>query len=119
MNGDYLKTDRIPVESTIWSPCGREALLNIKSSIEVRPKTPDTFMQMQVDSADIKYTQRYQLQWRPCPAETTATPTTTTPTTTTSATTTASNVPANLDFNIARAQVQNGQVQSNGGNPFM
>lgn len=30
---DYLKEDRIGIESTVWSPCGTEGLLNIKSSI--------------------------------------------------------------------------------------
>lgn len=71
LNGDYLKTDRIPIESVLWSPCGKEALLNVKTSIELNPRTADTVAQMQVDSADIKYTQQYQLYWRPCGASST------------------------------------------------
>lgn len=34
---DYLKTDEIGVESVVWSPCGTEGLLNIKTSVEIRP----------------------------------------------------------------------------------
>jgi hypothetical protein len=32
-----MKTDTIGVQSTVWSPCGTEGMLNIKSSIGIVP----------------------------------------------------------------------------------
>jgi hypothetical protein len=34
---DYLKTDELGVESTVWSPCGAEGMLNINSAIQLSP----------------------------------------------------------------------------------
>jgi len=63
---DYIKEDNIGIESTVWSPCGAEGLLNIKSSIGIVPiGTPQPGL-LTVDSADLKYKQYYHLQWRRC-----------------------------------------------------
>lgn len=34
---NYLKTDEFGVESTVWSPCGLEGLLNINSEVRLSP----------------------------------------------------------------------------------
>jgi hypothetical protein len=34
---NYLKTDQFSVESTVWSPCGVEGLLNINSEVRLSP----------------------------------------------------------------------------------
>jgi hypothetical protein len=34
---NYLKTDQFGVESTVWSPCGLEGLLNINSEVRLSP----------------------------------------------------------------------------------
>jgi hypothetical protein len=34
---NYVKQDKFGVESTIWSPCGKEGMLNINSEIRVTP----------------------------------------------------------------------------------
>lgn len=34
---NYLKTDQFGVESTVWSPCGVEGLLNINSEVRLSP----------------------------------------------------------------------------------
>lgn len=34
---NYLKTDQFGVESTVWSPCGIEGLLNINSEVRLSP----------------------------------------------------------------------------------
>ena len=82
---DYIKEDTIGLETTVWSPCGAEGMLNIKSSIGIVPigtpqpalLTVSAFFNLtavsiysdlssQVDSADLKYKQYYHLQWRRC-----------------------------------------------------
>jgi len=34
---NYLKTDQFGLESTVWSPCGVEGLLNINSEVRISP----------------------------------------------------------------------------------
>ena len=34
---NYIKTDQFGVESTVWSPCGLEGLLNINSEVRLSP----------------------------------------------------------------------------------
>ncbi len=34
---DYLKSDVFGVESTVWSPCGAEGMLNINSAVQITP----------------------------------------------------------------------------------
>lgn len=63
---DYIKSDTIGIESTVWSPCGAEGLLNIKSSIGILPVGTAKPGLLTVDSADLKYKQYYHIQWRRC-----------------------------------------------------
>jgi hypothetical protein len=35
---NYVKTDQFGVESTVWSPCGLEGLLNINSEVRLSPQ---------------------------------------------------------------------------------
>ncbi|KAJ2899484.1 uncharacterized protein MKZ38_003041 [Zalerion maritima] len=34
---NYIKTDQFGLESTVWSPCGQEGLLNINSEVRISP----------------------------------------------------------------------------------
>lgn len=34
---NYLKTDELDVQTTVWSPCGQEGLLNINSEVRLSP----------------------------------------------------------------------------------
>lgn len=36
-DNNYIKTDQFGVESTVWSPCGLEGLLNINSEVRLSP----------------------------------------------------------------------------------
>ena len=36
-DNNYLKTDAFAVDSTVWSPCGKEGMLNINSEIRIAP----------------------------------------------------------------------------------
>ncbi|KLU89181.1 hypothetical protein MAPG_08155 [Magnaporthiopsis poae ATCC 64411] len=62
---NYLKTDELPVESTVWSPCGIEGLLNINSEVRVTSSTSNNVL-LTVDSTDLKFTQLHYLQWQKC-----------------------------------------------------
>ncbi|KAL8304543.1 hypothetical protein RB601_007139 [Gaeumannomyces tritici] len=91
---NYLKTDQLGVESTVWSPCGIEGLLNINSEVRVTSATKNNVLltsgilkedlcawkkefcsysqpltmlsASQVDSTDLKFTQVHYLQWQEC-----------------------------------------------------
>jgi hypothetical protein len=41
-NNNYLKTDEFDLETTVWSPCGEEGLLNINSEVRLTPLDSDT-----------------------------------------------------------------------------
>ena len=45
---NYLKTDQFGVDSTIWSPCGLEGLLNINSEVRLSPPDATKNAQMTV-----------------------------------------------------------------------
>lgn len=34
---NYIKTDQFGIESTVWSPCGQEGMLNINSEVRISP----------------------------------------------------------------------------------
>ncbi|KAF7526197.1 hypothetical protein G7054_g10857 [Neopestalotiopsis clavispora] len=79
---NYLKTDEFGLESTVWSPCGEEGLLNVNSEVRVTPLNtnntalltvshhhPDYAKMISssaVDSTDFKFTQVHYLQWQEC-----------------------------------------------------
>ncbi|WYZ38151.1 hypothetical protein EsH8_III_000065 [Colletotrichum jinshuiense] len=63
---DYTKTDVFGLESVVWSACGEEAMLNVKSAIEIRPLGTEKYALMTVDSTDYKVAHLYHIQWRRC-----------------------------------------------------
>lgn len=63
---NYLKTDELPIESTVWSPCGREGLLNINSEVRITPLDATKPALMTVDSTDLNFRQIHHLQWQHC-----------------------------------------------------
>ncbi|KAM7192703.1 protein of unknown function (DUF4360) domain containing protein [Rhypophila sp. PSN 637] len=63
---NYLKTDQFGVESTVWSPCGVEGLLNINSEVRLSPADSTRNALLTVDSTDLKFTQVHYLQWQKC-----------------------------------------------------
>jgi len=65
-DADYLKTDVIGVESTVWSPCGAEGLLNINSAVQLSPLDSDQSALLTSESTDLKFKQKFYLQWRRC-----------------------------------------------------
>jgi hypothetical protein len=63
---DYLKTDVFGVESTVWSPCGDEGMLNINSAIQLSPLDSEKRALLTSESTDLKFKQIQYLQWRKC-----------------------------------------------------
>jgi len=66
VDDDYTKTDVLGVESTVWSPCGVEGMLNIKSAVQVHPLDSKKRALMTVESTDLKFKQIHHMQWRKC-----------------------------------------------------
>jgi len=62
---NYIKTDQFGVESTVWSPCGLEGLLNINSEVRVTATTSFQNL-LTVDSTDLSFKQIHYLQWTKC-----------------------------------------------------
>ena len=63
---DYTVTDEVELESGgVWSPCGSNRLLNIKTEIGVRGRRGNEGM-LTVDSLDGYVKQIYGLRWRAC-----------------------------------------------------
>ncbi|KAI1840045.1 hypothetical protein JX265_013531 [Neoarthrinium moseri] len=63
---NYLKTDQFGLQSTVWSPCGEEGLLNVNSEVRVTPLNTNNSALLTVDSTDFKFTQIHYLQWQQC-----------------------------------------------------
>ncbi|KAK3291514.1 uncharacterized protein B0H64DRAFT_469271 [Chaetomium fimeti] len=63
---NYIKTDQFGVESTVWSPCGLEGLLNINSEVRLSPMDGTKPALMTVDSTDLRFQQVHHLQWQVC-----------------------------------------------------
>ncbi|KAK3375553.1 hypothetical protein B0T24DRAFT_571831 [Lasiosphaeria ovina] len=63
---NYLKTDQFGIESTVWSPCGVEGLININSEVRLTPQDAVKPALLTVDSTDLKFTQVHYLQWQTC-----------------------------------------------------
>lgn len=62
MSGNYTKSDNIGVESMVWSPCGVERALNIKTAANVQGRNG----LLTVDTVDGEFKQVYYLKWRRC-----------------------------------------------------
>ncbi|KAK6203864.1 hypothetical protein LQW54_008671 [Pestalotiopsis sp. IQ-011] len=63
---NYLKTDEFGLESTVWSPCGEEGLLNVNSEVRVTPLTTTNTALLTVDSTDLSFETVHYLQWQTC-----------------------------------------------------
>jgi hypothetical protein len=61
---DYTKSDVLGISSEVWSPCGVQRALNIKS--EVRLEGARRPALMTVDTIDGEFKQIYALRWRRC-----------------------------------------------------
>lgn len=61
---NYLKEDQFGVESTVWSPCGVEGLLNINSEVRISPMDATKPALMTVRSLG-----SIEVQWRRCDPE--------------------------------------------------
>ncbi|KAF9738838.1 secreted protein [Paraphaeosphaeria minitans] len=66
MEGNYLKHDEIDAGSTVWSPCGEQGMLNIKSEVRIVPFTAKGLNLLTVDTVDAKFSQKYYVQWQRC-----------------------------------------------------
>jgi hypothetical protein len=64
---NYIKTDQFGLQSTVWSPCGLEGMLNINSEVRISPLDATLSALMTVDSTDLKFEQIHYLQWQSCP----------------------------------------------------
>lgn len=68
MEGNYLKHDDVDSVSTVWSPCGEQGMLNIKSEVRITPIDTTSLNLLTVDSFDSKFQQKYFVQWQTCEA---------------------------------------------------
>lgn len=64
--GNYLKHDEVEAGSTVWSPCGEQGMLNIKSEVRIIPMAATGLNLLTVDTVDAKFTQKYFVQWQKC-----------------------------------------------------
>ncbi|KAF2404089.1 hypothetical protein EJ06DRAFT_469510 [Trichodelitschia bisporula] len=62
----YRKSDSLKSESMVWSPCGKEGLINIKTEINLTSRNDNAGGLLTVDSIDAKFEQKFNLQWRSC-----------------------------------------------------
>ena len=65
LNKDYLNSDVIPVEKTIWSSCNAVVPVNVKTAIRVSVPSGKSGA-ITTDSIDAKVKQIYGLQWKQC-----------------------------------------------------
>jgi hypothetical protein len=66
LEGNYLKHDEVDAGSTVWSPCGEQGMLNIKSEVRIVPMTAKGLNLLTVDTVDAKFSQKYYVQWQKC-----------------------------------------------------
>lgn len=64
-NDDYEINDRLGISALVWSPCGVNRALNIKTSLMARARRGKSAL-MTLDSIDGEMIHRYGIQWRRC-----------------------------------------------------
>ncbi|KAF2108192.1 hypothetical protein BDV96DRAFT_504959 [Lophiotrema nucula] len=69
LEGNYLKHDEVDAGTTVWSPCGEQGMLNIKSEVRIVPFTSTSLNLLTVDTVDAKFSQKYFVQWQKCPTK--------------------------------------------------
>ncbi|MEZ4743006.1 MAG: DUF4360 domain-containing protein [Bdellovibrionota bacterium] len=65
MSDDYQISDRLGLEALVWSPCGVNRALNIKTSIQTMAKRGKSAL-MTLDSIDGEVQQIYGIKWKRC-----------------------------------------------------
>lgn len=66
LDDDYLVTHKLGLNALVWSPCGKDTVLRIKSSIQNKTNLKKEDALTTVDSADVKAGMEYHIQWRKC-----------------------------------------------------
>jgi len=66
LHATYRKSDSLKAESQVWSPCGKEGLINIKTEINLTSRDDRAGGLLTVDSIDAKFEQKFSLAWRSC-----------------------------------------------------
>ncbi|CAG8962361.1 hypothetical protein HYFRA_00014158 [Hymenoscyphus fraxineus] len=66
IDGNYEAVDNVDLTSTIWSPCGASAALNINSQVRLTSSTAAGRGQITDDSIDGKITFVVGVQWQKC-----------------------------------------------------
>ncbi|EPS36951.1 hypothetical protein H072_9549 [Dactylellina haptotyla CBS 200.50] len=64
-SSDYAFTDTVDQTSNVWSPCGKDGMLNINSQVRLLGDATKTGL-LTTDSVDGKFTQILALSWRRC-----------------------------------------------------
>lgn len=65
-SSDYLTTDRLGLESVVWTGCGASTILRANTSILAQTNNRREQALATVDSADIQAGLVYHLQWKRC-----------------------------------------------------
>jgi hypothetical protein len=64
-SGGYERTDNLGISSVVWSPCGMDAPLNIRTQVALEgSQYPSAYMT--TDQIDGRVRQIYGLSWRAC-----------------------------------------------------
>ncbi|TVY78198.1 putative secreted protein [Lachnellula suecica] len=66
INGNYEAEDDVALTSTVWSPCGAPAALNINSQVRLTTSSTTASGQITDDSIDGKITFVVGVQWQKC-----------------------------------------------------
>lgn len=54
MDNNYILHDDVDAVTNVWSPCGEQGLLNIKSEVRIAPMRATSLNLLTVDSFDSK-----------------------------------------------------------------
>ena len=65
MDDDYEISDRLGLSALVWSPCGVNRALNIKTALRVKARRGKSAL-MTLDSIDGEITHVYGFRWRRC-----------------------------------------------------
>ncbi|HEY8278364.1 MAG TPA: DUF4360 domain-containing protein [Bdellovibrionota bacterium] len=63
---EYVTTDRLGLESIVWSACGASTILRANTSMLVQSNSRREQAMATVDSADIEAGLIYHIQWKSC-----------------------------------------------------
>ncbi|MEZ4741498.1 MAG: DUF4360 domain-containing protein [Bdellovibrionota bacterium] len=66
LTSDYHVKNSLDIDNFVWSPCGVNRALNVKTSIDVQALRPGRSALATVDSIDGEFTHVYGIRWRRC-----------------------------------------------------